>query len=62
MAQEVCSLKVGDGIRSGPIKLSGQIGNLRPHATEFWKSSEHQIPREFYNLSNEGRTQNSYLK
>jgi hypothetical protein len=42
------------GIRSGQIKPSGQIGTLRPLATEFWKNSEHQIPIEFYNLSNEG--------
>jgi hypothetical protein len=40
--------KLGRGIRSG------QIGTLKPFATEFWKNPEHQIPREFYNLSNEG--------
>jgi hypothetical protein len=45
---------LGRGIRSGQIKLSGQIGTLRALAAEFWKNYEHQIPREFYNLSNEG--------
>jgi hypothetical protein len=34
--------------------LFGEIRTLRPLATEFWKNSEHQIPRELYNLSNEG--------
>jgi hypothetical protein len=49
-----CHCKLGRGIRSGQIKLFGQIGTLRPLATEFWENSEHQIPREFYKLSNEG--------
>jgi hypothetical protein len=51
--QELWSLQVGEGIRSGQIKPSRQNGTLRPLATEFWKNHEHQIPREFYNLYNE---------
>jgi hypothetical protein len=46
--------KLGRGIRSGQIMLSGQIGTLRPIAMESWKNFEYQIPREFYSLSNEG--------
>jgi hypothetical protein len=45
--------KLGRRIRFGQIKLSGQIGTLRPLAIELLKNSEHQIPREFCNLSNE---------
>jgi hypothetical protein len=46
--------KLGKGIRSGQIKPFGQIETLRPLATELWKNYEHQIPREFYYLSNDG--------
>jgi hypothetical protein len=53
MVQELQSLQVGVGIRSGQIKLSGQIGTLRPLASELWKNSEYRILREFYNLSND---------
>jgi hypothetical protein len=42
------------GVRSGQIKLSGQIWTLRPLEKELWKNSEYQNPIEFYNLSNEG--------
>jgi hypothetical protein len=56
-------LKVGEGIRSGQIKLSGQIGTWRPLATEFWKKSEHQNPSEnFITFLMRGRTQNYDLK
>jgi hypothetical protein len=51
MVQELWSLQVGEGIRSGQVRLSGQIGILRPLAMELWKNPEHKIPREFYNLS-----------
>jgi hypothetical protein len=62
MLQELCSLQVGVGIRSGQIKLSGQIGTLRPIAAEFWKNSEYQIHKEFITFLTRGRTQNSDLK
>jgi hypothetical protein len=41
-------------INSGQIKLSEQVWTLSPLPKEFWESSKYKIPREFYNLSNEG--------
>jgi hypothetical protein len=42
--QELRPLQFG-GVRSGQIKLYGQIWTLRPLAKEFWKNSEYQNPR-----------------
>jgi hypothetical protein len=50
--QELWSLKVGGGVSSGEVKLSGQIWTLSPLSKEFWENSEYQNHREFYNLSN----------
>jgi hypothetical protein len=52
--QELWSLKVGRGISSGQIKLSGQIWTFSPLPKEFWGNYEYQYPREFYILSNGG--------
>jgi hypothetical protein len=54
MVQELWSLKVGGGVSSRLIKLSGQIWTLSPLPNEFWGNLKYQNPREFFILSNGG--------
>jgi hypothetical protein len=56
--QELRSLKVGEGASSGQIKLSGQFWTLSLFSKEIWNNSAYKGSREFYNLSNVGKTQN----
>jgi hypothetical protein len=52
MVQELWSLKVGEGVSSGQIKLSEQIWTLRTLPNKLWGNLAYQNPREFGNLSN----------
>jgi hypothetical protein len=52
--QDLWSLKVGEGVSSGQIELSGQIWTLHPLPNESWGILKYQNPREFLNLSNDG--------
>jgi hypothetical protein len=54
MGQELWSLEVGEGVSSAQIKLAGQFWIFRPVPNEIWKDSDHEDPRKFYILSNEG--------
>jgi hypothetical protein len=54
MVQELWPLKVGGGISSGQIELSGQLWTLSPLPNEIWGNLEYQNPIGFYNLSNGG--------
>jgi hypothetical protein len=54
MVQELWPLKVGGGVTSGQIELSGSIWTLSPLPNEIWKNLEYQNSREFCNLSNGG--------
>jgi hypothetical protein len=56
MVQELWSLKVGGGVSSGQIELSGPLWTLSPLPNEFWGNLEYQTPLEICNLSNGGKT------
>jgi hypothetical protein len=45
-------MKVGGGVSSGQIELSGQIWTLSPFQNKIWGIPEYQNPREFCILSN----------
>jgi hypothetical protein len=52
MVQELGSLKVGEGVSSGPIELSGPLWTLSPVLSENWGNLGYKNPIEFRNLSN----------
>jgi hypothetical protein len=54
MVQELWSLKVGEGVNSRQIELSGQTWTLNPLPNGSWGNLESQNPREFGILSNDG--------
>jgi hypothetical protein len=54
MVQELWSLKVGRGVSSGQIELSGPHWTLSPIPYEIWGILEYQNPRELFSLSNGG--------
>jgi hypothetical protein len=54
MVQELWSLKVGEGVGSKQMELSGQIYTLIPLPNGSWGNLEYQNPRGFCNLSNGG--------
>jgi hypothetical protein len=49
-------------VSSGQIGLSRQIWTLRPLPNEFSGNPKYRNPREFFILSNSGRTQNFDLE
>jgi hypothetical protein len=44
-AQELGSLKVGEGVSSGQIELFGQLWTLSPLPNELWENLEYQNHR-----------------
>jgi hypothetical protein len=54
MVQELWSLKVGGGVSSAHIELSGSIWTLSLLPNDIWENLEYQNPRKFCNLSNGG--------
>jgi hypothetical protein len=58
MVQELWSLKIGKGVSSGPIKLSGQLWTLSLPPNENWGNSNTKILENFVTFLTVGRTQN----
>jgi hypothetical protein len=54
MVQELWPLKVGGGVSSGQIELSGQLWTFSLLPNKIRKNPEYQNPREIFNLSNGG--------